>query len=99
MVENLVGLLEPISKVFQAIINPIETFNSFLNIVMVYIPYVAQTMLMFYFVTKSQKILSVMFLLITLYLLLKVAIALESTIFIAILLATVILIRLLGVSV
>ncbi|WP_069649624.1 hypothetical protein [Caloranaerobacter ferrireducens] len=97
MFSRLEALLEPISKVFNAIIHPLETLQKFTEIILAYIPAVCMVIFLFYVVTGSRKILGALMFTIMVFILLKFAIVFQMTWLIAVVLAAILIIRLIGV--
>lgn len=90
-------LLKPISKVFNAILHPIETLIKLTDYILIYIPAVCVVIFLFYIVTGSKKVLGALTFTILIFILLKMSIVFNMTWLILVILAAVLIIRLTGV--
>jgi len=97
-IKELIDLIGPISKVFKAILNPVETIKYFLDIVMIYTPALCSTLFLFFIVTGSRKVLSALFLTILAFMLLKATIVFELTWLTVVIVVAILIIRYMGVA-
>lgn len=96
-IDSLKSVMEPIGKVFNAILNPIETLTAAIDYILLYIPAVCMIIFLFYVVTGSKKVLNALYVTALCFVILKASIIFNIVWLIAVVLAAIVIIRIVGV--